>query len=358
MVRKDILILAGTEELSAWCAGQAASDRVAVDTEGDSLHCYFEKLCLIQLSVSDQDAILDPLGAIDFGQFNLFLQERTAIFHGCDYDLRMLRRGTGFVPGPVFDTYLAARFLGIKEVGLASLVKSFFGLELPKSSQKANWARRPLTPTMLEYAVNDTKYLLPLAECLETRLRETDRWSWYEETCARAVAATAEDRERDPERVWKIAGSAVLSVRGLAVLRELWFWRDNEAQTVDRPAFQIMRNEDLIELAKGAVSGERVKYPPWLPGARRRRLEETIERALGLPESGWPQRPRSARIRSSQEQERRLEHLRAKRDELSAKFELDPAIIASRGILETLARQPETASTVLMNWQRELLGLS
>jgi ribonuclease D len=357
MVEKEVLILAGTEELNAWCDAQAHVDRIAVDTEGDSLHCYFEKLCLIQLSIPDQDLIVDPLSGIDFNHFNQFLRERTAVFHGCDYDLRMLRRGAGFVPSAIFDTYLAARLLGIKEVGLASLVKSFFGLDLPKSSQKANWARRPLTPVMLDYAINDTKYLLPMAERLETQLREINRWSWYEETCTRAVAATAEDRERDPERVWKISGSAALSPKGLALLRELWFWRETEAQNVDRPTFQIIRNEELIELVKTAVSGAKAKPPAWLPSGRRRRLEETIERALQVPESEWPQRARSVRIRSSPEQEQRLDRLRAKRDAISNDLGLDPAIIASRGILEAVSREPESAPTVLMDWQRELLGI-
>jgi ribonuclease D len=357
MFEKEILILASTEELNAWCDAQGPAQRIAVDTEGDSLHCYFEKLCLIQLSVLDQDLIVDPLSGIDFTRFNQFLLDRVAVFHGCDYDLRMLRRGAGFVPGAVFDTYLAARLLGIKEVGLASLVKSYFGLDLPKSSQKANWARRPLTSVMLDYAINDTKYLLTLADRLEAQLREINRWPWYEESCARAVAATAEDRERDPERVWKVAGSAVLSPYGLAVLRELWFWRDTEAQKVDRPSFQIMRNEELIQLAKNAVSGAKLRPPSWLPNARRRRLEETIEQALQIPESAWPQRAKSVRVRSSPEQEQRLDQLRAKRDAVSTELGLDPAIVASRGILEAVSREPESAPKMLMDWQRALLGV-
>src|SRR5260370_8298295 len=150
MVEKEVLILASTEELNAWCDAQTSVDRIAVDTEGDSLHCYFEKLCLIQLSVPDQDLIVDPLSGIDFNRFNQFLRERTAVFHGCDYDLRMLRRGAGFVPGAVFDTYLAARLLGIKEVGRASLIKSFFSFDLPKPSQTANCSRRPLPPHSLD----------------------------------------------------------------------------------------------------------------------------------------------------------------------------------------------------------------
>jgi ribonuclease D len=140
-------------------------------------------------------------------------------------------------------------------------------------------------------------------------------------------------------------------------LRELWFWRDSEAQSVDRPTFQIMRNEELIELAKNAVSGAKVKLPAWLPGARRRRLEETIDRALQVSESDWPQRAKSVRFRSSPEQDQRLDRLRAKRDAISNELGLDPAIVASRGILEAVSREPESASTILMDWQRELLGI-
>ncbi|MBV8813962.1 MAG: HRDC domain-containing protein [Verrucomicrobia bacterium] len=353
----NIPLLASTEGLDAWCAGHTGYERVAVDTEGDSLHCYFEKLCLLQLSIPGQDLIVDPLQPINFEGFNRFLSERIAVFHGCDYDLRMLRRGTGFLPGQVSDTYLAARLLGIKEVGLASLVKAFFGLELPKASQKANWARRPLTSVMVAYAVNDTKYLLPIADRLEAGLREAGRWGWYEESCARAVAATVEDRQRDLERVWKIAGSSGLEPRGLAILRDLWFWRDGEAQTADRPAFQIMRNEELIDLVKSATSGERIKYPPWLPSSRRRRLEQTVERALNLPESEWPARPKSVRFRSTPEQEQRLEQLRTRRDNRAKDLGLDPAIIAPRSALEAISRQPHSAPEILMTWQRELLGL-
>src|ERR1700758_3339614 len=167
MAQEEVLILAGTEELNGWCDAQGPSERIAVDTEGDSLHCYYEKLCLIQLSVPGQNVLVDPFQPLDFEILNRFLQSRTVVFHGCDYDLRMLRRGIQFVPGPVFDTYIAARLMGMKEVGLASLVKHFFAIELPKSSQKANWARRPLTEVMIAYAVNDTKYLLPLAARLE-----------------------------------------------------------------------------------------------------------------------------------------------------------------------------------------------
>jgi ribonuclease D len=357
MDSRDGLILSDQDQLLRWCNLMAGERRIAVDTECDSLHCYYEKLCLIQLSVPDQNILVDPFQPLDLEVLARFLQNRTLIFHGCDYDLRMLRRGIQFIPGPVFDTYLAARLLGMKEVGLASLVKHFFAVDLPKSSQKANWARRPLTETMISYAVNDTKYLLALAERLEQGLHSSSRWDWYEESCTRAVAAAGEDRDRDPEKIWKISGSAALSPRGLAVLRTLWHWRESEAQQADRPPFQVIRNEDLVGLVQAALSGSHLDIPHWLPSARRRRLLAAIDQSLQIPETEWPQRNRPARMRSTSEQEKRFEQLRVKRDEVATALALEASVVASRSTLERVAREPEAAETVLMRWQRNLLGI-
>src|SRR6476620_11096501 len=141
MPNPDLLIITRNEALDDWCGTLEKFDPIAVDTEGDSLHCYFEKLCLIQIGLPGQDVLIDPLQPLDFSRFNTILAQRQIILHGCDFALRMLPRGTKFATNKVFDTDLAARVAGFKEVGLASLVKEFFEIELPKSSQKANWAR-------------------------------------------------------------------------------------------------------------------------------------------------------------------------------------------------------------------------
>ena len=165
-----------------------ATDRVALDTEADSLHSYREKLCLLQISVparsatalqagpaainarGHNDFIVDPLAGIDLEPLREALQAKEIVLHGADYDLRMLRRGLNFVACKIFDTTIAARLLGIREFSLVALVKRYFGLELPKGSQKANWAKRPLPARMAEYALNDVHHLLPLAEKLEADL--------------------------------------------------------------------------------------------------------------------------------------------------------------------------------------------
>ncbi len=354
---EEAKLIDSSNALVDWCAAIARANVIALDTEGDSLHCYFEKLCLIQIGLPDRNILVDPLAAIDLSPLNATLEGKPLVFHGCDYDLRMLRRGIGFSPNNVFDTYHAARLAGIKEVGYASLVKFFFGIDLPKSSQKANWARRPLTLPMMKYALNDTRYLLDLSDRLAALLQAKQRWSWLEETCGRAVAAAATDRDRDLDKVWKVAGSAALRGQASAVLRELWFWRDAEAREVDRPAFQILRNEDLIAIARRAAETDFVELPGHLPSGRRRRLRESIERALRLPESAWPQAQSAPRVRSTAEQDQLFEVLKSKRDKVAAELELDPGVVAPRQALERVAREPESSSEVLMAWQCELLGL-
>jgi ribonuclease D len=356
MTKPYPLIITNNELLDDWCGTLEKFDPVAVDTEGDSLHCYFEKLCLIQIGLPEQDALIDPLEPLDFSRFNSVLAQRRIILHGCDFDLRMLRRGTKFAPGEVFDTYLAARLVGLKEVGLASLVKEFFEIDLPKSSQKANWARRPLTPAMIDYANNDTLYLIEWAERLTEELRDKGRWEWFEESCQKAVLAAGEDREKDPERIWKITGSAALQGRELAVLRALWHWRDAEARKADRPSFQILRNEELIELAKSAGAGD-VQLPNGVHSTRRKRLTALLQEALLLPESEWPQRVRLVRDRPSADQEQRMEQLKNRRDRVAEGLQLDPGVIAPRQALERISREPETVGSVLMRWQQQLLGL-
>jgi ribonuclease D len=350
------LIITNNKLLDDWCGTLEKCELVAVDTEGDSLHCYFEKLCLIQIGLPEQDVLIDPLEPLDFTRFNHVLAQKRIILHGCDFDLRMLRRGTKFVPGQVFDTYLAARLVGLKEVGLASLVKEFFEIELPKSSQKANWGRRPLTPAMIEYAINDTLYLIDLAERLAEELRAKGRWEWFQESCQKAVLAAGEDREKDPERIWKIPGSASLRGKELAVLRALWLWRDAEAQKADRPSFQILRNEELIELAKSTgARGEHL--PAGVHGTRRKRLAALLQEALLLPEAEWPQRVRLVRDRPTADQEQRMEQLKNRRDRVAEALQLEPGVVAPRQALERISREPETAGSILMRWQQQLLGL-
>jgi len=354
----DTALIATPESLAQFLPRLASSTRVALDTEADSLHAYREKLCLIQVGLPDgAQELIDPLADFSLTPLYEALRGKEIILHGADYDLRLLRRAGGFTADAVFDTMLAARLCGRREFSYAALVKSEFGIELIKGSQKANWARRPLTAAMASYARNDTRYLLGLAERLEARLRELGRWDWFQQSCNRALEIAATDKERDSEDAWRIQGSGVFRGRAAAILRELWRWRDEEASVADRPAFHVLRNEELLTAARQIDETGEAPTFKHLHGSRLRRYHESIEHALALPEAEWPVfvRPRG-NGRMTAEMTKRVEELRATRDRAAGELDLEPSFIAARTALEAIAVRPEAAAEWLLPWQRTLIG--
>jgi len=328
--------------------------RVAIDTEADSLHSYFEKLCLIQISTEHEDSLVDPLAGFSLLPLYDVLAGKRLILHGADYDLRLLHRGGNFAATDIFDTMIASRLCGYQELGLAALVARHFDVQLSKASQKANWALRPLSKQMLDYAVNDTKYLIPLAEILEAELHRLGRWDWFAESRDRMIASAREPRERDETKAWRISGSAALSPRAQSVLRVLWYWRDGEARSWDRPPFHVLGNEDLVRIAERAVRGEPYSTPR-MSSRRRKSFEVVLALALHIPEEEWPVLPKTRRRRSTREETQRFDELKKNRDRVAAELSLDPSIIAPRGALEAASIDPSTPS--LMRWQRKLIGL-
>jgi ribonuclease D len=358
-----------------------SADRVAVDTEADSLHSYREKLCLLQISVPATgavggvtdaeprvspgheaaravcDYIVDPLANIDLEPFRRALEAREIVLHGADYDLRMLRRGLNLAASKIFDTMIAARLLGIREFSLAALVKRYFGLTLLKGSQKANWAQRPLPARMAEYAINDVHYLLPLAEKLEAELDRSERRDWLRQSCQRAVEQAAVARARDQDELWRIRGSGLLRGRSAAVLRALWQWREKEAEKADRPPFHVLRNEELLKAAVKFASGSVPDYRHFSV-RRREAFREAAQAALRAPESAWPVSRRRFGTRPSNETVQRAEELGRRRNRSAEELGLEPSFIAPRSTLEGIAADGTRAAALLVPWQRELLGVS
>ncbi len=349
-------VIVSTEALNEFVEAMRPVGRIALDTEADSLHCYFEKLCLIQISIPGQDVLIDPLAGFSLAPLFDELARHEVIIQGLDYDLRLLRRVGLTEVGGIFDTMIAARLAGIGEFSLAALLQSHFGITLAKGSQKANWAVRPLPPKMVEYAYNDTRHLEALAVKLEEELCRLGRMEWFRQSCEKAIEATRTMRERDADTLWRISGSGLLRGRSAALLRELWRWRDQEARSVDRPAFHILRNDLLIEAAKRFDQGGKVQIPH-LSGSRARRFFEAAEKALALSEGEWPQIIRNHRARPTPEMERLFGELKTRRDRVAAHHRIDPSLIASKSTLETLAADAEAAATLLLPWQRGLLEL-
>jgi ribonuclease D len=374
-------VITDSAQLASLIEQIESADRVAVDTEADSVHSYREKLCLLQISVPAPgsaassvdtglgmapgresarpvcDFMVDPLANTDLEPLRRTLEAKEIILHGADYDLRMLRRGLNLEAKRIFDTLIAARLLGIREFSLAALVKHYFGLTLLKGSQKANWAQRPLPTRMAEYAINDVHYLLPLAEKLEAELDRCERRHWLQQSCQRAIELAAVARTRNQDELWRIRGSGVLRGRAAAVLRALWQWREKEAEKADRPPFHILRNEDLLKAAAEFASGSVPDYRHF-SSRRRQAFREAAQAALRTPESEWPVSRRRSGTRPTTETVQRAEELWRRRNKSAEELGLEPSFIAPRSTLEGIAADGTRAAALLVPWQRELLGVS
>lgn len=344
-------MISSQEQLADFVSRLGTHPVIGLDTEADSLHCYREKICLVQISSPEGGWLIDPLAGLDLSGLYSSLSRHRIIIHGADYDLRLLGRHGSFHATDIFDTSIAARFLGLEQIGYGALVQQFFGVTLNKSSQRANWGRRPLPPVMEEYALNDVRYLLQLGEILESRLRELGRWDWYLQSRDLMVNNAREPRERDVENAWRISGSSKLSPRESAVLRALWHWRESEAEAWNRPTFYVISNDFLLEAARSAVAGKPVQVHR-MPPPRHARMKETLRTALELPESEWPVFERERKARPTGAACRRFEQLRQKRDSIAGELKIDPSLIASRSTLMGVAQQN---GGTLLPWQRGLL---
>jgi len=344
------------DKLAAFLPRLAEADWIAVDTEADSLHAYPEKLCLIQISIAGADELLDPLSSMELRPLLEVLGRHELIFHGADYDLRLLRKSCGFVPSAISDTMLASRLLGYREFGLNHLVSKHLGVPLEKGPQKANWARRPLTPRMETYARNDTHYLKPLSDLLQAQLKEKGRLDWHRETCARLVADCAQFRPTDPDLTWRVKGSHQLSPAALAVLREIWHWREREAIEANKPPYFVLAPETMVELAVAAAQSQDVQaiLPRHLWPRRRERLLKAID--TGLAAEHPPKILRHKSNRQTETEKRRMTELEKRRNLRATELDLDPTLIASRAMLVMLARDWTAHEKALMTWQKQLLS--
>ena len=344
------------------------TSRVGLDTEADSLHHYFEKVCLIQLSFSGAHFIVDPLAGLSLEAFFDALSRKELILQGADYDLRMLKKSFGFRPkAPVFDTMLAAQVLGYEKIGLEALVEKLCGVALIHGGQKSDWSRRPLTSTQLSYATDDTKYLEAIADAQSASLRALGRIDWHRECCERVVESTGLPGKNDEKEAWRIKGSSKLNPKALAFVRELWKWRDTEARRRDRPPFMILRNEDLIELSAWQADHPQAPLhqgPAFLKritGENLERLENALRTAAELSSAEWPVTPARSRSKGDGVSPEKIEALLAVRTTIATELKIEPCFLASRAAAMAVVRhRPCSIEQVrevsgMMQWQAELM---
>lgn len=342
----------------------AVEPLLALDTESNSLHAYRERVCLIQLATGGESFLLDPLAVNDLSALGSLLADPsiTIVAHGSDYDVRCLHRDYGFTMQSLFDTELAARFLGGSKTNLSSVLEGFLGVDIPKSRalQTSDWGRRPLSQPALDYAVGDVQYLPKLASDLKHRLTEFRRLDWVMEECRRLEQVRQAPPNPPEVQMLRIKGSSRLAPRSLAVLKELFLFREEEARRMDCPPFRVLSNEAMITLANSPdLELHKVRG---LPGGIARRAGGLIREALQRGKNG-PEVYRSSLPNHNPwdaGSHARLRSLKEWRTRQGASLELDPALIWPAASLERLAlawngsaaESPDEGAQEVRDWQR------
>ncbi|MCA9939627.1 MAG: HRDC domain-containing protein [Anaerolineales bacterium] len=231
-----------------------AAKRFALDLEANSLYAYREQICLMQISLPDQDYVIDPLADLDFAGMGHLIEDPhiEKVLHSGEYDLILMKKQFDWQMSNLFDTMWAARILGYAHMGLANILKDRYGVELDKRHQKANWCRRPLSASQLEYAQSDTHFLLTLRDDFATALQAAGHWEEAMELFQEQCQVHPAEQTFDPDGFWSVNGVRDLSRQQQAILRALYIFREKEAERQDRPPFKIFGGKTMLQLAREA----------------------------------------------------------------------------------------------------------
>ena len=358
-------LLRQPDEVAHWCREAAACGLVALDTEADSFHSYFHKLCLIQLSFGGRSVLLDPLA---LGREGLApLAGLTAdpgvvkVLHGADYDLRLLDRDLGARARSLRDTQLAAQLLGESQTGLAALLAKELGVTLDKSLQRADWSVRPLTPELLAYAAADTSHLERLAERLGARLAALGRSAWWEEECRELEAVRWQPPAREELAFERLKGARRLRGAARDRIAALHGWREQLAAGSDVAPFRVLGGDALLAIAERAPATlEELAKVPGVGAGTVRRFGPDLLRLVATAPPAPPPAPREYHP-PDRERERRVKELRAARDAVAAALAVDPGVLAPRAALEAVAdgrpASPAAVGACLgRRWRTEVLA--
>jgi len=325
---------------------------IAVDTESNSLYVYYERVCLIQFSTPRQDYLVDPLALQDLSPLRPIFasQEIEKVFHAAEYDVICLKRDFQLSFNRLFDTMIAARILGHDNLGLGSILRAEFGVQVDKRHQRANWGQRPLPPHLMAYAQLDTHYLINIRHRLHNELVSKSLWQLACEDFKRLQEANERANWRTNWRAswrtndknndcWRINGASELDPVEAAVLRELCQYREQAARQADLPLFKIMGDKILLAIAarKPREAGELARIPGMSALQMKRHgkaLLAAIQRGLNSPPL-YPPRQR----RPDESYLARLEALKEWRKRTARRMGVNSDVVLPRDLLHAIAEQ-------------------
>ena len=355
-------LIATTPDLKEICERLGRLEFVAVDTEFIREQTFWPKLCLIQLAGPGEEAIVDPLSpGIDLAPFYaLMANERVVkVFHAARQDLEIVWTQARVIPHPLFDTQVAAMVCGFGEsVSYVSLVKQLTGHSLDKTSRFTDWARRPLSPKQLAYAMADATYLRDIYVRLKGELEQTGRVRWLDEEMAELI--DPKTYEADPEQAWRRLKLRVKSRKGLAVLIELAAWRERVAQAQNKPRNRVLRDQALYDIANsaptesGKLSELRTLSDGFARSPHAAQIVEAVKRGLARDPKTVP--PMREGFALPADKVAIVELLRVLLKACSARNKVAARLIADADDLERIAAEKTPDVPALKGWRYDLFG--
>ncbi len=290
--------ISSDEQLIDFCQDLADVETIAFDTEFISENTYRPQLCLVQVATERHEAILDPIAIDDLRPFWERLAEpgHDVIVHAGRSEAEFCLDAIGRLPDSWFDVQIGAGLTGIEfPAGYGSLVSKLVGIPTQKLETRTDWTRRPLSDRQISYALDDARHLLAIKQEIVRRLEPLNRFDWWEDEMRHWCQKLQRDLRWDRWR--KVSGSTGLDRRSLAILRELWQWREKVAQDRNKPAKWMLRDDLMVELARRkSANPKRIQA---IRGMERRDMQRVlddlvtcIQKALDLPEEDWPSRLR------------------------------------------------------------------
>ena len=358
---RDATLVTTPEQLDTAVFRLQGARRLAIDTEFMRERTYAPQLCLVQVA-SDADCYLvDPLAGLELAPLFAVLADRAKpkILHAARQDLEVMLNASGRVPGPVFDTQVAAALLGLPpQVGYADLVARRLGHSIDKGQTRTDWSRRPLSDAQLAYAADDVHHLLQLHAELSAALASGGRAAWLAEECT-----CLEDPglyRTEPLDAWRrLKGLGRLRPAEQAVARALAGWREQRAIASDKPRGWILSDDALYALATmaPATAGDLEQVRALPPATIRKRGEELLALIHEARQSARDLAPSPAPQRPTPEQTRRIGLLQQRVKDVAATLGISPEVLATRRDVEGMVLGPPGQSPLLRGWRREAIGL-
>ncbi|MHB8866172.1 MAG: ribonuclease D, partial [Pirellulaceae bacterium] len=286
--------LSTDQAVDDFCRQMADAPLIAFDTEFVSEDRYYPELCLVQVAAQGQLAIIDPLAVTNLDPFWQLVASggHTTVVHAGREEFRFCRRASGARPANLFDIQIASGLIGLDyPAAYGTLLQKLLGESLGKGETRTNWRRRPLSKRQLEYALQDVIYLEPLYDRIGAQLDAMGRRHWLEDELV--AWQDQMEQEETTERWRRVSGISGLSRRQLAILHELWRWRDTQARSRDIPPRQVLRDDLMLELARRASDDEqRIRAVRGMDWRKLQRsipeIAACIAQGLNLPEEHCP----------------------------------------------------------------------